>query len=317
MEGKIKFSFARHRVGKERERTQEVPGNANLWVNPPHLIVLLFVCDIDSSGGRLGATVPPAPPLCIPRMCLFYRWTAANLPSPVFPGFQLGTRPEAMEGCNYTPRNNKTKQMRGELHQRGLRTGRRLKLHGEALDCCGGAEMRVMDALQLNTSKSPLQAALSPRQAVWLSVWGRVDKINSVNSERARERVRERGGGERKRDYQYLQQHSSPEGNSVNFWTLVASSCSGAQSLMLLCSVCVCVYLQKTHRQPIREGRRVKENEEEWKSLTYPLLFCKPAATVQMSPKSKCPTKAMKKESQGTHPGREVQWTAITNGKNK
>lgn len=33
------------------ERAQEVPGNAHLWVNPPHLIVLLFVCDIDSSGG--------------------------------------------------------------------------------------------------------------------------------------------------------------------------------------------------------------------------------------------------------------------------
>lgn len=50
MEGKIKFSFAR-KGEKERERMQEVPGNANLWVNPPHLIVLLFVCDIDSSGG--------------------------------------------------------------------------------------------------------------------------------------------------------------------------------------------------------------------------------------------------------------------------
>lgn len=49
---------------------QEVPGNANLWVNPPHLIVLLFVCDIDSSGGDQE---PPCPssPLCIPRMCLF------------------------------------------------------------------------------------------------------------------------------------------------------------------------------------------------------------------------------------------------------
>lgn len=53
----------------------------------------------------------------------FYRWTAANLPSPVFPGFQLGTTPEAMEGCNYTPRNNKTKQMRGELHQRAYTPG--------------------------------------------------------------------------------------------------------------------------------------------------------------------------------------------------
>lgn len=107
---------------KERERTQEVPGNANLWVNPPHLIVLLFVCDIDSSGGRLGATVPQLPTLHSAHVP-FYRWTAANLPSPVFPGFQLGTRPEAMEGCNYTPRNNKTKQMRGELHQRAYAPG--------------------------------------------------------------------------------------------------------------------------------------------------------------------------------------------------
>lgn len=70
MEGKIKFSFAKGKGregGREgcgwgvggwggcreggRERAQEVPGNAHLWVNPPHLIVLLFVCDIDSSGG--------------------------------------------------------------------------------------------------------------------------------------------------------------------------------------------------------------------------------------------------------------------------
>lgn len=55
MEGKIKFSFAngkgREWVGGEGEGTREVPGNAHLWVNPPHLIVLLFVCDIDSSGG--------------------------------------------------------------------------------------------------------------------------------------------------------------------------------------------------------------------------------------------------------------------------
>ncbi|KAK5612902.1 hypothetical protein CRENBAI_004857, partial [Crenichthys baileyi] len=50
VEGKIKFSFAR-KEEKERELMQEVPGNAHLWVNPPHLIVLLFVCDIDSSGG--------------------------------------------------------------------------------------------------------------------------------------------------------------------------------------------------------------------------------------------------------------------------
>lgn len=49
MEGKIKFSFARQGE-REREYEQEVPGNANLLVNPPHLIVLLFVCDIDSSG---------------------------------------------------------------------------------------------------------------------------------------------------------------------------------------------------------------------------------------------------------------------------
>lgn len=55
---------------RERERMQEVPGNANLWVNPLHLIVLLFVCDIDSSGGDQE---PPCPsfPLCILPLCLF------------------------------------------------------------------------------------------------------------------------------------------------------------------------------------------------------------------------------------------------------
>lgn len=48
--------------------------------------------------------------------------------------------------------------------------------------------------------------------------------------------------------------------------------------------MCVCVRLsRKAHRQQLREDRRVKENEEEWRSLTYPSLPCKRAAAIQMS----------------------------------
>lgn len=82
----------------------------------------------------------------------------------VFPGFQHGATPEAAEGCNYMLCNNKTKQMRGELHQTAYKPGRMQKLHGVGFFFGWGGgvkpEMRVMDALRLNTSKSPLQAAL-------------------------------------------------------------------------------------------------------------------------------------------------------------
>ena len=41
---------------------REVPGKANLWVNPLHLIVLLFVCDTDSSGEISSLHPHPQPP---------------------------------------------------------------------------------------------------------------------------------------------------------------------------------------------------------------------------------------------------------------
>lgn len=50
--------------------------------------------------------------------------------------------------------------MREELHQRAYKSGRMQKLHGVAFGWGVKPEMRVMDALRLNTSKSPLQAAL-------------------------------------------------------------------------------------------------------------------------------------------------------------
>lgn len=137
---------------------QEVPGNANLWVNPPHLIVLLFVCDIDSSGGDQE---PPCPsfPLCILPMCLF----TDGLPHIYLRLFSLGFNttltPEAKRGCNYMQCNNKTKQMRKMLHQRAY-NGEDARSYTAWLLVGVKLEMRVMDALRLNTSKSPLQAAL-------------------------------------------------------------------------------------------------------------------------------------------------------------
>ena len=104
-----------------------------------------------------------------------------------------------------------------------------------------------------------------------MSVWERVYKINSVNSEGERERKREKGSRERERegerekerkDYQHLQQHSSPRGIVWTFepwWQAVAAMHRACSCLVMCVRVCVS---RKAHRQR-GEERRVKENEEE------------------------------------------------------
>lgn len=80
----------------------------------------------------------------------------------------------------------------------------------------------------------------------------------------------------------------------------------------------MCVYVcvsTKAHRQQIREERRVKENEEEWKSLTYTSLSLQPSSRHANVAKSICPRRPW--EINLAHPDREVQWMATTEDKKK
>lgn len=112
--------------------------------------------------GEIRSHPAPAFPTLHSAYAPSYRWTATHLPSAVFPGFHRRAQPESAEGCNYTSLNNKTKKMRRELHQRANEPAGEKKKKKKSQ--CGflegwGAgfrpEMRVMDALRLNTSKSP------------------------------------------------------------------------------------------------------------------------------------------------------------------
>ena len=122
-----------------------------------------------------------------------------------------------------------------------------------------------------------------------MSVWERVYKINSVNSEGERERkaARREREGERERerkDYQHLQQHSSPEGIEWTFepWWQAVAAMHGACSCLLVMWGCVCL-----SRKACRLQQRV-ERKGEWGgarggSLTCSSLPRKRAAAMQMS----------------------------------
>lgn len=88
---------------RARECELEVPGNANLWVNPTHLIVLLFVCDIDSSGGDYLSHPAPVLHFAFCLYSLFYRWTGPLLTSQFSLGFNPALHQRRQRGviiCN-------------------------------------------------------------------------------------------------------------------------------------------------------------------------------------------------------------------------